>query len=484
MFADWTDGIRKGAVPPQAPPRPTGVERNAVYSVWDVGDQTFMHDVVSVDRRHPESNPNGVIYGMSQWVGNVIKFDPKTGESSTFPVPGTWPASTHDKDSLVHHLTRDQKDRIWFANLSTIKEAPKAACSDPNNKFAKLFPMSGGRVINVVDTKNNDKITNLPVCFGGHHIAIDSKDVVYTSGEFEVMGWLDTKVYDQTGDVNKAQGWCPMVLDTNGDGKIDQNKAAWNAAVNPFAPPPADVKAPDPKKDTQISGYTYGMNVSPADDSVWFFKYIPYYPGGIYRLAKGANAPETCITEFYEPPQLADGTYPALVSRGGDIDSNGVVWVAFASGQVGSFDRRKCKVLNGPTATGQHCKEGWKFYDMPGPKMKDGRSVADHAYNVFVDHHNVMGLGKDTVFVPADYSDSVAALPPGADKFLTFRMPYPLGMYTRGMDVRIDDPKAGWKGRSMWTEFGSVTIDHQEGGETGDTAKAVQIQFRPDPLAH
>ena len=46
-----------------------------------------------------------------------------------------------------------------------------------------------------------------------------------------------------------------------------------------------------------------------------------------------------------------------------DIDRNGVVWAALASGHLASFDRRKCKgPLNGPTATGQHCPEGWTLY--------------------------------------------------------------------------------------------------------------------------
>ena len=34
-FADWTDRIAAGEYPKQAPPRPTGVERNLVISMWD-----------------------------------------------------------------------------------------------------------------------------------------------------------------------------------------------------------------------------------------------------------------------------------------------------------------------------------------------------------------------------------------------------------------------------------------------------------------
>ena len=53
MFADWTDRIAKGEVPP-APPRPQGVERNVVITQWDWADpKAYLHDVVSTDRRNP-----------------------------------------------------------------------------------------------------------------------------------------------------------------------------------------------------------------------------------------------------------------------------------------------------------------------------------------------------------------------------------------------------------------------------------------------
>jgi hypothetical protein len=74
------------------------------------------------------------------------------------------------------------------------------------------------------------------------------------------------------------------------------------------------------------------------------------------------------LTEIYEPP------FPGYGPRGGDIDSNGVFWALLASRHLASFDRRKCKVLNGPTATGKHCPEGWTLYPFPGPQFK---GVAD-----------------------------------------------------------------------------------------------------------
>ena len=47
----------------------------------------------------------------------------------------------------------------------------------------------------------------------------------------------------------------------------------------------------------------------------------------------------------------------------------------------------------------------------------------------------------------------------------------------------IDDPKAGWKGRAIWTTSGTRAMFHNEGG-TSQQAKVYKVQMRPDPLAH
>ena len=62
------------------------------------------------------------------------------------------------------------------------------------------------------------------------------------------------------------------------------------------------------------------------------------------------------------------------------------------------------------------------------------------------------------------------------------RIPYPMGFYARGFDGRIDDPKADWKGRGLWSTSGDRTPWLMEGGK-GSMPRAVHIQFRPDPLA-
>jgi hypothetical protein len=46
--------------------------------------------------------------------------------------------------------------------------------------------------------------------------------------------------------------------------------------------------------------------------------------------------------------------------------------------------------------------------------------------------------------------------------------------FTKGMDGRIDDPNAGWKGRELWTTYATRTMFHLEIGK-GTFPKVVRF---------
>ena len=103
---------------------------------------------------------------------------------------------------------------------------------------------------------------------------------------------------------------------------------------------------------------------------------------------------------FNEPRAPVNGFTP----RGMDIDRDGVVWVPLASGHLGSFDRRKCKgPLNGPSATGRHCPEGWTLYPFPGPQFKDvaDSGSAEASYYTWVDQFESSGSARTCRLPPA-----------------------------------------------------------------------------------
>ena len=68
------------------------------------------------------------------------------------------------------------------------------------------------------------KYTFIDTCFGTHHLqfAEDANNTLWTSGGTEIVGWFDTNKFDRRANAAASQGWAPFVLDTNGNGKLDE----------------------------------------------------------------------------------------------------------------------------------------------------------------------------------------------------------------------------------------------------------------------
>ena len=490
MWADWSDRIAAGELPTVAPPRPQGKERNVVVTMWDWADpKVYLHDEIASDKRNPTVNANGPIYGAleasadympvvdpARNAASQIKLtvrDPKTpSEANTPPVqpsPYWGDEVIWTSQASAHSFAMDEKARVWVAARVRPNQTSSFCREGSAHPSAKAFPITqSNRQMQLYDPKTK-QVTTIDTCFGTHHLNFDSKGVLWFTGGGPVEGWFDTKIYDETRDEQKAQGWTVFVLDTNGNGKRD-------AYVEPDQPI-------DPTKDKRINAPFYGVAPSPADGSIWGS--VLGFPGSIVRLVPGSNPSVTALSEIYELPwNNPKAPVHGFAPRGMDVDSNGVVWAVLSSGHHASFDRRKCKgPLNGPTATGQHCPEGWALYPFPGPNYKGATdsASAESAYYDFVDRFDMLGLGKDIPLATGNESESLLALVDG--KFLTFRVPYPMGFYAKGMDGRIDDPRAGWKGKGIWTTFATRAPFHVEGGK-GTTSKVVKFQVRPDPLAN
>jgi len=486
MFADWTDRIAAGELPP-APPRPQGVERNVVITEWDWADpKAYLHDEVSTDRRNPTLNANGLIYGALELSADYLPvLDPvrhtATQVKLTVRDPNTPPTSpkmlqpsTYWGDEAiwtsknnVHNPMFDEKGRIWITSAVRPPENPDYCKAGSSHPSAKLFPIDrAGRHLAVYDPKTG-KLTHISTCFGTHHLmfAEDANRTLWTSGGGDVVGWLNRKMFDETGDEVKSQGWTALIIDTNGNGKRD-------AYVEPNQPL-------DPTKDKRFGGAFYAVAPAP-DGSIWGS--VLGFPGAVVRLNPGTNPPETALAEVYEPP-FKDPKVAGFSPRGGDVDRNGVYWTALASGHLASFDRRKCKgPLNGPTATGQHCPEGWTLYPEPLPQLKGvtDSGSAEGSYYTWVDQFDTLGLGRNIPIDTGNASEALLVLKDG--KWIVLRVPYPMGFYTKWLDGRIDDPKGGWKGRGLWATVSTRAPFHMEGGK-GTTSKVLHFQLRPDPLA-
>jgi hypothetical protein len=481
MFADWTTRIAKGEVPP-VPPRPTGIERNLVVTIWDIGEGRFIHSSTSTDKRNPTANGGGPVYANATYSGLVVSLDPNSGKEKEFKLlDANGKNLNRDANGIgTHYAAIDSKGRVWMATQSEVAPAsgqPSSSisppfCTDPNNKYAKYFPRDGKAATPVVgyDPKTKTNVV-IPVCFGMHHLVFDKNERLYMGSDKDVVGWVDVNVWDKTKDPAKAVGWCPFVLDTNGDGKITPDRSQWNTKFDGM----------DPNKDTLVVAGNHGLAISPKDQSYWTAKSYPSLPPAILRVETGSNPPETCKTEYYEVPKV-NGRYLAYPPKGVDIGADGVVWVAFGSAAIGRFDRSKCKVLNGPTATGQQCPEGWEIIETPGPKFKGTEVGSNWMYGVYVDRDNTFGLGKGVPIFPNGSGEELIAYLPNEKQFLHLRVPYPLGFTPFSVDGRIDNANAGWAGHGLWASNNSVVPWHQETGQ-GSSNYVVHFQLRPTPLA-
>ena len=486
LFADWTDRIAAGELPTSKPTRPQGAERNVVVTLWDwAGPKDYLHDEISTDKRKPTVNANGLIYGATEEstdlfpvldpVGHkatqvkMLVRDPNTPSSKQNPLtpsPYWGDERIWDSQTSMHNPMFDEKGRVWFTSRVGAPANPDFCKKGSEHPSAKLFPVEqSNRHLSMYDPKTG-KITLIRTCFPTHHLvfAEDANNTLWTSAGGPgsgVIGWLDRKMFEETGDEQKSQGWTPLVLDTNGNGKRD-DYVEPNQAV-------------DPTKDKRVVAAFYGIGVNPVDGTVWGT--VLGFPGYVIRLNPGPNPPATALAEVYEPP------LPGYGPRGMDIDRHGVVWTPLSSGHLASFDRRKCKgPLNGPTAIGPHCPEGWALHPFPGPQLMNvsDSGSAEASYYTWVDQFDTFGLGTNIPIATGNANESLLAFVDG--KFVNLRVPYPMGFYAKWMDGRIDDPQGGWKGKGLFSTYATRTPFHVEGGQ-GTTSKVVRFQLRPDPLA-
>ena len=119
VLADWTDRIAKGEVPP-TPPRPTGIERNIVSTLWDVGDDhSFMHDQISTDKHQPDR----------EWRrAESMRSTPATANwwcwirTRTAPIPSTFPRASR-RDEVPSRFPAPNRPSLLLGQRASVVQS-------------------------------------------------------------------------------------------------------------------------------------------------------------------------------------------------------------------------------------------------------------------------------------------------------------------------------------------------------------------------
>ena len=462
MLADWGSRVAAGEVPP-APPRPTGIERNVVVSQWDWGaDISFVHDLISTDKRNPTLYPYGKVYGVDRTGGGrLLVLDPMKNtvemlpveprdKSHGFSLTKDYYRGAEENQAYVgedpewmaspHNPMFDEHGRVWMTMQiraggknyypQWTKNTIVTGSNDPADIDAAhnmLAARGNNMQLGYYDTKTG-KFVSVDTAYNTHHLQLDWEGRIWTDGGGSAAGMLDTKKLD----FKNIEGT-----------EVGAQKTYVRI---------------DPQTKKMIPGTGYGEAVNPVDGTVW---YSSPQPGGPANKLYKVDPKTDKITDY---PLPAPGRFP----HGIDFSSDGNVWTSTGSGHLGRMN----------TKTGE-----WKFWDNPGLKFQGtGKETGttDFPYYLWVDQFNASGLGKDTVFVTGTTSDAMFLFDPKKETFQVFRIPYPMPYYARGLDGRIDDANAGWKGRGLWMTWSSYLPRFTETRK----GNVNHMQFRPNPLAN
>ena len=462
-LADWATRIKAGEVP-EPPPRPTGIERNFVVTQWDwAAPDSFIHDNISTDKRNPTLYANGIVYGADRAGGGRLwALDPMKNTLEMFPVegrttqgldpkidyyhstdtaeeggragvrqPGTWMPSPHNP-------MLNERGELWMTQPvrppgpeNNPKWSASTVALDTDDAAAKeiaakaLASRSHGMQLGYFDTKTH-KFIGVDTSYNTHHLQFDWQGRIWSDGD--VLGMLDTT-------------------------KIDRNNVEGTEAAAQKAWMRVDTKA---GRVVPTSGYATGVN--PVDGTIWVP--VPTVDGPQNKIFM--LDPKTQKYTDYPLP------LPGRLSHGIDFTTDGNVWFSAGSGHLGRIDRKTGK---------------FTYWELPGAKFAGtGKETGstEYPYFMWVDQFDTLGMGKDTIIVTGTTSDSMLIFDPKKETWTVFRLPYPMPFYTRGLDGRIDNANAGWKGRGIWTSFNSYLPKFSE----TKLGYLNHIQYRPNPLAN
>ena len=249
---------------------------------------------------------------------------------------------------------------------------------------AKLFPVANaGRHLAMYDPATR-KLAHIGTCFGTHHLmfAEDANHTLWTSGGGQVIGWLNTRMFEETGDEMKSQGWTALIRDANGNGKRD----AYTEPGQPL----------DAAKDQRINGALYA--VAPAPDGCDLGHAARLSGRGHSSVTRG-DPPETAITGIFQPP-TGQGLLAARRRRRSQRRL------------LGGDGQRPSRQLRSPQVQGAAERPERQRTALPGgldvllepvPQLKGvtDSGSAEASYYTWVDQFDTLGLGDTRRSTPA-----------------------------------------------------------------------------------
>ena len=443
--------------------------------------KAYLHDAISTDKRNPTVNANGPdLRRRPRRAPTIVPvLDPMTNETSTIKHALSRPA-----DALVSRPTPLGPSPYWgdepiWDSQTTHPQlrcsTRRAACGSPRACAGPREPglLQAGSIIrprscsrstvsarqlSMYDPKTG-KWSLIDTCFSTQHLnfAHDANNTLWTSAggpHSGVVGWLNTKMYLETGDDEEIAGL--DAVHPRHQRQRQARRVRRSRTSRSIRPRTSGSWRP-----------STAFSPSPVDGSIWGQS----MDVGLlaHRSARLRRPPDTGLESVSRPP-LAESYVPP---------DNGY-WLARHGHRQqrrrldGALERTHRQLrspqmqgpLNGPAAaTGKQCPGRLDALSVPGSAVQ-GRRRNRAARTTPITSGSIDSTRSASARTcrsrPANGGEALLALVDG--KFVTLRVPYPMGFFAKNVDGRIDDPNAGWKGKGIWTTIGTRAPFHNEGG--------------------
>ena len=507
MFADWTDRIAAGEVPP-APPRPAASSATS-SSPCGTGPTSTRS---CTTRSRPTSatralNADGPIYGVDSARQRLScrrsgrthvrrsaqdsdarrsgddalelrrrKIPSRLATSASKPVVGrTRP--------IPHNPMMDAKGRVWITSPIRDRQNP-AWCKDGVGQQVRavLPARTVGRQARLLRPEDRAVHADRHL-LRTHHLqfAEDANDTLYFSGGGARRSAGSTRrCTTQTGTSRPRRAGarrCSTPTATarspsrgtsrrgTGRGRRRRRKPAKFDPKLDTRVPIGDSTASSPIRSTTRSGASTD-DVSRAS-----------FPAS----SRGNNPPQTCITRARTtvPKELGYRT------RGIDVDRNGVIWTALAgSSQLASFDRTQVQGAERPAHARRPALQGRLdvLSACRARRSRARRSAPTSTITTGSISSTRSGLGENMPIANGSSSDSLLAFMPdneavGDDARPVSRWASTAAGWTAASTIRTPVGRAAGSTRPM----APTPLAHR--GRPREPGNLVKFQIRPDPLA-
>ena len=221
----------------------------------------------------------------------------------------------------LHNPMMDHEGRVWMTHTIRAPQTPAFCREGSSHPSAQLFPVeSSQRHLSVFDPTTGE-FTLIDTCFGTHHLQIaeDTDNTVWASNPGSpVVGWLNMRRFDETGDEQRSQGWCPYILDANG------NVAKTSTLNRTSRSIPLGIR--------ELRAGATELSRNPVDGSIWVAQGYNV-PGAIIRLSPGDEPADDLSSGSLRTPVQQSAVTPLAASPRGEstsiaMGSSGPLWRA------------------------------------------------------------------------------------------------------------------------------------------------------------